>query len=382
MDTFLKQQTTNQKLITLAETELYRGSDTLSYKTTGNLYNTFINDINIVSNDYEGKMYSTVLNNQKIFNEPILDENNNICINPNIKYNFNMIKETYDFAKEHGKQIKFHTFLWHNAIPENLKNEIDSVSNPVLKRKMALAFIENYACGLSNFMKENDYDLRQVEALNEIASDSNGEGVLRNSWWKNVIGKNQETGDEYFIDVLKIVRNYFPKTEIIYNEYNEFVNDKTDRIIDIVEQVKKVEQRDGVTLLNGIGLQAHYVDYLRESNRPLTTKDIVNSAAKLQEACDEKKIYITEYDFLNFQKNGNKEQLEQAFMDSYLKISNGFIIWGNSDSLTWHHCVDKNGKSRNAQIINSNGEPKPIYARYREEFFPKKEELEKSGEER
>ena len=35
---------------------------------------------------------------------------------------------------------------------------------------MALAFLQNYSSSLANFMKENGYNLRQLEALNEIAS--------------------------------------------------------------------------------------------------------------------------------------------------------------------------------------------------------------------
>lgn len=369
MMTYLQQQTTNERLISLAPTELHRGADSLTFDTVRNMYDTFANDVTIVSNDSEGKMYTTVLNNQKIFEEPIIDEEGNIRFNPNIEYNFDMIKETYDFAKENGKQVKFHTFLWHNAVPENLRNEIDGVQDPILKRKMALAFLQNYASSLANFMKENGYDLRQLEALNEIASDEPGENTLRDSWWKDVIGNNPENGDAYFIDVLKIVKRNFPDTEIIYNEYNEFISDKTDRIVDIIEQVKKVEEREGITILDGIGLQAHYSDYINGANRPLTQKDIFESAVKLKKACGEKGIYITEYDFIDFEKNGNKERLEQAFIDSYGQISNGFIMWGNSDSLTWYHCIDENGNSRNAQIIDADGKPKEIYEQYREAFY-------------
>lgn len=369
MMNLLKQQTSSEKLISLAPTEIHRGSDSLNFDTVRNLYNTFVNDITIVSNDYEGKMYCTVFNNQKIFDDPVLDEEGNVRINLNINYNFDMLKETYDFAKQHGKQIKFHTLLWHDAVPENLRAEIDNVSDPSLKRKMALEFLKNYAASLSEFMKENGYELRQLEALNEIASDEPGKGVLRDSWWKDVIGNNPENGDSYFIDVLKIVREAFPDTEIIYNEYNEYISDKTDRIVDIIEQVKSVEQRDGITLLDGIGLQAHYTDYLRGPNRPLKPKDIIKSAKKLQRACGTKGIYITEYDFLDFEKNGNKERLEQTFVDTYSKIANGFIMWGNSDSLTWYHCVDENGNSRNAQIIDSEGRPKEIYKQYRDAFY-------------
>lgn len=369
MISLMCQQTTDKRLIDLAPTELHRGADTLNFDSVKNLYDTFIKDVNIVSNDYEGKMYCTVSNNQQIFEEPILDDSGNVRINPDIKYNFDMIKEVYDFAQKHGKQIKFHTFLWHAAIPENLRSEIDSVTDPDLKRKMALAFLQNYASNLANFISENGYNLRQLEALNEIASDRLEEGTLRDSWWKDIIGNNPENGDEYYIDVLKIIRQNFPNTEILYNEYNEYIEDKNGKICSIIKYVKAIEQRDGVTLLDGIGLQAHYTDYLRGQQRPLSAIDIIRSAINLQRTCGDKKIYITEFDFLDFKKNGTREQLEQIFIETYSKISNGFITWGNSDSLTWYHCVDSKGKPMNAHIINSDGIRKEIYEQYKQAFL-------------
>lgn len=377
---FMHQQTSEKRLIVLAPTELHRGADTLNFDSVKNLYNTFIKDVNIVSNDYEGKMYCTVSNNQQIFEEPILDDNGNVRINPDIKYNFDMIKEVYDFAQKHGKQVKFHTFLWHAAIPENLRSEIDSVTDLDLKRKMALAFLQNYASNLANFMSENGYNLRQLEALNEIASDRPDEDTLRDSWWKDIIGNNPENGDEYYIDVLKIVRQNFPNTDIIYNEYNEFIEYKNGKICSIIEYVRSIEQRDGITLLDGIGLQAHYTDYLSEQQRPLSAIDIIRSAVNVQRTCQEKNIYITEFDFLDFEKNGTKEQLEQVFIETYSKISNGFIIWGNSDSLTWYHCVDEDDKPMNAQIINSEGQPKEIYEQYKQAFLEQSITLEQIGQ--
>ena len=44
-------------------------------------------------------------------------------------------------------------------------------------------------------------------------------------------------------------------------------------------------------------------------------------------------------------------------------------MWGNSDSLTWYHCIDENGNSRNAQIMDAEGKPKEIYEQYREAFY-------------
>lgn len=50
-----------------------------------------------------------------------------------------------------------------------------------------------------------------MDALNEI-SENEHNYLYRESFWKNAIGKNPLNGDEYFIDVLKIIKKYFPKT--------------------------------------------------------------------------------------------------------------------------------------------------------------------------
>ena len=370
MGALLSVQTKDQRLLDMASTELHRGSESLNFASVKNLYDTFINDVELVADDYEGNMYVTIPNEQKIFDEQLLNDDGEVQINPEIKYDFSRLKDIYDFAKEHDKQIKFHVFLWHGAIPNNLKSEVDNVADPSLRRKMVLGFLDDYASKLAGFMKENDYDLRQLEALNEIAHDDDPrKATLRDSWWKDAIGENPENGDSYYVDVLKIVRKNFPNTELIYNEYNEFIDWKADRIVDILEEIKHAENRDGTKLLDGIGLQAHYSDFIKGPNIFLTEEDIKKTAGKIQRACGDKKIYITEYDFVDILKNGSKERLEKAFIETYSKIANGFMMWGNSDALTWYRCTDDEGNSMNAQIIDSNGKPKEIYKTIKDAFY-------------
>ena len=46
-----------------------------------------------------------------------------------------------------------------------------------------------------------------MDALNEIAENEN-DYLYRKSFWKNAIGKNPTNGDEYIIDVLKILKTF------------------------------------------------------------------------------------------------------------------------------------------------------------------------------
>lgn len=311
MNEYLLQQITDPERIKIGQFEMFLGKESLNFETVSNLYKTFVEDLNLIANDSEGKMYFTVINNKEIK----FDNQGNL-INE-IDYNFSGIKEIYDFAKKHGKQIKFHTFLWHNAIPENLKKSIDSINNPSLKRNMALSFLKDYASHLAKFIKENGYNLKQIEVLNEIASDKPDNNILRNSWWKEIIGKNPTNGDEYFIDVLKIVRESFPNTELTYNDYNEYIPYKCEKICAIVKYIKQIEKRDQIKILNGLCLQAHYTDYIKNLNTPLTTYMIEQTALKFMKL--RLPIYISEFDY-NTIVNKNYPEKDQELKQAFINI--------------------------------------------------------------
>ncbi len=351
MNKYLLEQIKDSKRIKNAQFEMFLGSESLNYESVSNLYKTFIDDINLVANDFEGKMYFTVVNNKKLE----FDSEGNLITK--IDYNFEGIKEIYDFAKKHNKKVKFHTFLWHNAIPENLKFAIDSTYDLTLKRNMALSFLEDYAFNLAKFINKNGYNLKQIEVLNEIASDKLDHNILRDSWWKDVIGKNPINGDEYFIDVLKIVRKEFPNVELTYNDYNEYLPYKCDKMCKIVEYIKEVQSRDKVVLLDGLGLQAHYSDYIKKMKTYLTSDMIKETALKFMKL--DIPLYITEFDF-NVIKNRNADELKQSFIDYYVSVSNGLNMWGNSDNLTWKFTM-LDGKFLNSHMIDTNGVPKEIY---------------------
>lgn len=373
MNKLLAQQIIDPVRAKYGQSELFLGSNSLNYETVSNLYQTYINDINIVSNDSEGKMYCTVPNNQQLF-----DANGNL--NPNIQYNFDMVKEIYDFAQQHGKQIKFHTFLWHNAVPENLKNEVEKVSDLSKRRDMIKAFLNDYASKLSSFMIENEYDLRQIEGLNEIANDEfptdgidGKEGdFLRQSWWRDVLG------DQYYLDTLKILKRNFPNTEIIYNEYNEFIPYKATRIAKIMETIKAEELRCRKEFphgfCDGLGGQGHVVEYFKVKgmNTPIaiTEEMALRSAITIQQACQSpfgnKKFYITEKDRKNI---GNSHYVDDCYMDTFTKMANGFIVWGNSDQLTWSFTKDpKTNEVTFGHMIDSNGKPKEGWNEVRDTF--------------
>ena len=68
---------------------------------------------------------------------------------------------------------------------------------------------------------------QRISEINNILKND----PLRSSWWRDVIG------DDYYIETFKILRDNFPGVELIYNEYNEMLPCKADRISKIIDSL-------------------------------------------------------------------------------------------------------------------------------------------------
>ena len=137
----------------------------------------------------------------------------------------------------------------------------------------------------------------------------------------------------------------------------------------IVKYIQEIEARDNqnrddkVTLLDGLGVQAHYTDFIKTMNTPLTIDMIEQSSLKFMKLGIP--IFVSEFDYNTIANKDNPakdQELKQAFIKYYAGIANGFNMWGNSDNLTWRYTVDKaTGEFRNSHMIDANGRPKEIY---------------------
>ena len=346
------------------------GINELDYNTMTKIYQKFTNDIDIIVPEWEMKMcYQEDPANPAVgitirSDLPILNPDG--LINDQI-FNFSHAKMVYDFAQKHGKKLKLHTLLWHKAFPDNLKQVLIGKS-PEEARQITLSFLDSYMSHVATWATEKGYDFTQIDVLNEIAYDQ-AEGVapqtenpeLRDSNWSRAIGKNPMTGDPYYIDVLKMARKHFPSSQLLYNEFNEYHADKCTSMCKIIEQVKVSEAREGISLLDGIGLQSHYSEYNSSQKRPTQPADVYSSMAKLTQTG--KPLYRTEYDFVQTSPDdSNKQQIVNAIQESDQKCGvKGFIGWGNSDSISWL-------PNQKASTVKSNGDSKEEYEHYANNF--------------
>ena len=355
MEKFIKKQCSDEKKAQYYFKEMFLGSETLDYNTISNIYNTFTNSIDLVCPESEGKMIYTVKNDKKIFNE-------DGSINSNL-YDFSAMENIYKFALNHKKLLKLNVIVWHGAVPENLEREINCLENHK-RRDYLLRFIDNYCLELSNWALNNDFDFRQIEAINELASNEET-SMLRNSFWSENIGVNPVNGDNYYIDILKIVRKYFNFSEIIISDFNEFDTSKCDRICGIVKDILEKSKRDDTKYLDALGLQSHYTTWFVKNNQ---RNELTNSMI-FQTMYEYKKLniplYRTEMDFKRFRYDTDNYNnlISSRFKADKESNINGYVIWGNSSKLTWYFC-----EGLNSHPIDSKGRESKEFRLLREEI--------------
>ena len=122
-------------------------------------------------------MLYTVRNDKKIFND-------DGSINKDI-YDFSALENIYKFASKHKKLLKLSVIVWHGSVPENLEKEINALENHK-RRDYLLRFIDNYCYELSTWALKNDFDFRQIEGINEIASTDES-SMYRNRFCRIII---------------------------------------------------------------------------------------------------------------------------------------------------------------------------------------------------
>lgn len=280
---------------------IFPGISESSYEEVVNIYNNIVKYCNIITPEAEGKMGATVKNNVPLVK--------NGSINKDV-FDFTYLDKIVLFAKQNRLKVRLHTLVWHKYFPKIL----DDCSKEQVTR-----FLDSYfSCIASRY--GNDF-FPCIDVLNEIASENFEAGaILRESKWK------EKLGNDYYLTVLGLARKYFPKALLVYNEYDESVKGKRDCIIKIVEKIKEEEKRSGLLLLNCLGLQSHYHEFVQ--------------AFKIEEVFQDlslinKDLQITELDIVKV-NNNNSDKIFNTILECSLKYKvKYFSFWGPTSKVSW-----------------------------------------------
>lgn len=248
----------------------------------------------------------------------------------------------FKFARLNGFKVHVNSILWHENVPEQIEQLAKSDLPPEIKKKMTEDFLYCYMKSYAQNAKENGVELESIDVLNEVANDDeNTRDFLRQSVWRDLIG------NDYCVEVLKIAKQAFPESELMYNDYNEFFPEKRANMIKVIQSIQAAERTEGIQLLDSVGLQCHL--YGNDSlDYDTGFKELIDAT---KQGPFQQKVRVTEIDSAPC---GNPDW-QQAQMQQVIQAAedNGIEKIGCWDSA--EQFTDSFVEADNSSMIDKNG---------------------------
>ena len=240
------------------------------------------------------------------------------------------------FASANKMQVRGHTLVWHNALPDWLK-EGDWTRDELID------ILENH---IKTVVGRYRGRIIAWDVVNEAVAD---DGTLRNSFWLERIGP------EYIEMAFRWAYEADPNALLIYNDYGaEGLNRKSDAIYRLIKSLVANN-----VPIHGIGLQMHI-----QVDSPPNVQDVAKNMSRFTNLGLQ--VHITEMDVRikkpslvsDFQQQAKiyRDILRTCLL---AEKCNTFVTWGFSDRYSW---IPKHFKGwGDALLLNKNYQAKPAY---------------------
>ncbi|WP_078553762.1 endo-1,4-beta-xylanase [Bacillus alkalicellulosilyticus] len=230
------------------------------------------------------------------------------------------------FAKENGMGVRGHTLVWHNQTPKWVFEKQDG--SPI-DRDALLMRMKSH---IDTVMKRYKGEIYAWDVVNEAVSDKDDE-ILRPSKWLDIIG------EDFISKAFEYAHEADPHALLFYNDYNESVPEKREKIYKLVKSLKEKD-----IPIHGVGLQAHW----KLENPSL---DLIRQAIERYAELG-LKLHITELDVSVFEHEDNRTDLKEPTTDmlerqaerygelfqllkEYSRDITSVTFWGAADDYTW-----------------------------------------------
>jgi len=239
------------------------------------------------------------------------------------QYNWTDADKLAEFCKKNNFRLHGHTLIWHNQVPDWMKEfKGDSAAFEAIFKEHIQTIISRYKNKVSSF-----------DVVNEAIADNTGK--WRKTFWLDRLGK------DYIARAFKYAKAVAPDVKLFYNDYS-FESESLKREL-ALKMVNDFKNR-GIPI-DGIGIQMHI-----RVDQPVL-KEIEETLTKF--AKTGLLIHISELD-ISFNEN-NKEPQYKTFNPAMASLQKqryedvvgaynrivpicqqyGITIWGFADKYNW-----------------------------------------------
>ncbi|MBQ9695159.1 MAG: endo-1,4-beta-xylanase [Oscillospiraceae bacterium] len=249
-----------------------------------------------------------------------------------------------NFCRDNNMPVRGHVLVWHSQTPGwFFKVGYDPEGDWVDKETM-LGRMENYIKNVLGVIDEEypDVEFYAWDVVNEAWLDDGKPrqpGTYEESG--NYSGWTAVFGDNSFIPyAFKYARKYArPETKLYYNDFNEYMPQKTDAIIAMIDEINKDGQ-----YIDGIGMQSHLAVMNNDTTEPFPSVSVYKKA--LDKFCATGlDVQITEMD-ATLSKNlavtdeqlALQAQYYSDLMDCIVAQKDhvsAVVFWGTTDDMSW-----------------------------------------------
>ena len=282
------------------------------------------------------------------------------------EFNFTLADRYVDFGVTNKMFIIGHTLIWHSQTPDwvfrdDKGNYVDRDTLLARMREHIFAIVGRYRGKIAGWDVVN-------EALN-------GNGTLRNSPWRKIIG------DDYLAKAFEFAHEADPQAELYYNDY---ALENEAKRAGAVKLLKELQAQ--CVKITGVGLQGHY-----GLERP-SLEDLDKTISAFEKLG--LKVMITELDVnvlpspgqllnaevseryrmsagLNPYTNGLPDAVQQQLAHRYANLFSVFLkhrasisrvtFWGVTDADSWLNNWPVPGRTEYPLLFDRAGKPKPAF---------------------
>ena len=263
------------------------------------------------------------------------------ALRPTLKdYDFSASDALFAFAAKHKMLVRAHTLVWHNSVPDWLRNHAPQTDVRQL-------FVEHIRTVVSRYRGR----VHSWDVVNEaiLAADSQPNGMRKSFWYESV-------GPDYIELAFRTAHDADPQAKMTYNDYGvEYDSDEqAERRKHILALVQRL-RRDNVPL-DAVGIQSH----IKAGSPYSIGHGLADYIASIHSMGLE--VYLTEMDVneddLPFDDVVRRDQAVAATYRKFLDVALAspavklVLTWGVSDRRTWlndgptHHRKQPNRPQR------------------------------------